>query len=138
MTPDPILSSVATAVAGKAAELAVQGGKEACAALVRLIRERFSHDKAAAAALDAAHGKQAQDAAVADLARALERLTSQDAAFAARVRELWPQARAELSASDGGVVNSATGSVGGHLMQARDVKVSGGLHFGDVQRPEGS
>ena len=138
MTPDPILSSIATAVAGQAAELAVQGGKEACAALVRLIRERFSHDKAATAALEAARGQPAQDAAVADLARALERLTSQDAAFADRIRELWPLARAELSASDGGVVHSATGSVGGHLMQARDVKVTDGLRFGDVQRPAGS
>jgi HEAT repeat protein len=138
MTPDPILSSIATAVAGKAAELAVQGGKEACAALIKLIRERFSQDRAAAAALEAAQGKPAQDAAVADLARALERLTSEDAVFAAQVHQLWPRARAELSASDGGIVNSATGSVGGHLMQARDVRVEGGLHFGDVQPPEGS
>jgi hypothetical protein len=41
-----------------------------------------------------------------------------------------------LSAGEGGVVNSATGPVGGHLMQARDVQVEGGLHFGDVQRPD--
>src|SRR5580698_1417025 len=34
--PDQFLSTVAAAVAGKAAELAVQGGKGACAALVRL------------------------------------------------------------------------------------------------------
>jgi hypothetical protein len=49
---------------------------------------------------------------------------------------LWPRVEAELSASEGGVVNSATGSVGGQLMQARDVRVKGGLHFGDAERSE--
>ena len=48
MMPDPVISSVAAAVAGKAAEMAVQGGKDACAALVRLVRERFGHDREAA------------------------------------------------------------------------------------------
>jgi hypothetical protein len=135
--PELFVSTVATAVAGKAAELAVQGGKDACAALVRLIRERFGRDQDAAAALAAARDNPRDGGAVAELALALERLTSEDADFATRLRELWPRAEAEISASHGGVVNSATGSVGGHLMQARDVRVEGGLHFGDVQRPQG-
>jgi hypothetical protein len=133
LMPDPVISSVAAAVASRAAELAVQGGKEACAALVRLIRERFGHDKAAAAALEAACGSPQDETAVARLALELERLVLIDAHFATRIRELWPRAVAELSVGDGGGVNSATGSVGGHLMQARDVRVEGGLHFGDVQ-----
>jgi hypothetical protein len=136
--PDQFLSTVAAAVAGKAAELAVQGGKEGCAALVRLIRAHLGRDKDASAALAAAREDPRDDGAVAGLATALERLTSQDAAFAVRLRELWPRAEAELSASHGGVANSATGSVGGHLMQARDVRVEGGLRFGDVDRPGGS
>jgi hypothetical protein len=129
---DPLLSSVATAVAAKAAELAVQSGKDACGTLVRLIRERFSHDKEATAALEAAQRNPADQAAVTGLALALQHLAAEDAAFAARIRELWPLASAELSAASGGVVNSATGSVGGHLLQARDVHVEGGMHFGDV------
>jgi hypothetical protein len=133
--PDPVLSSVAAAVAGKAAEAAVQGGKDACAALVRLIRDRFRRDKAAAAALEVARGDPADEPAVAALAQALERLAAADGDFAARIRELWPRAAAELAAAADGVVNSATGSVGGHLMQARDVRVEGGLHFGDVRSP---
>jgi hypothetical protein len=137
VTPDPFLSMVATAVAGKAAELAVQGGKDACAALIRLIRERFGRDKDATTALGAARDNPQDGAVIAELARTLERLTLQDADFAARLRELWPRAEAELSASHGGVVNSATGSVGGHLMQARDVRVEGGMHFGDIPRPSG-
>lgn len=133
---DPIISSVAAAVAGKAAEAAIQGGKTACAALIKLVRERFSRDKEATAALETAYGNPADTAAVAGLELVLERLVLADADFDAQIRELWPQAAAELSASEGGVVNSATGSVGGHLMQARDVQVEGGLHFGDVRRPD--
>ena len=56
--------------------------------------------------------------------------------FGARIRELWSQAAAELSAREDGVVKSATGTVGGHLIQARDVRVEGGLHLGDVLRPD--
>jgi hypothetical protein len=133
---DPVISSIAAVVAGKAAEAAVQGGMSACTALVRLVRERFSRDKEARTALEAAKSKPEDAAAVAGLALVLERLVLADAGFGARLRELWPQAAAELSAREGGVVNSATGSIGGHLMQARDVQVEGGLHFGDVQRPD--
>ena len=131
--PDPVISSVAAAVASRAADLAVQGGKEACATLVRLIRERFGRDKAAAAALEAACGSPQDETAIARLALELERLVLADASFAARVRELWPRAAAELSVRDDGMVNSAPGTVGGHLMQARDIRVEGGLHFGDVR-----
>jgi hypothetical protein len=133
--PDPVISSIAAAVAGKAAELAVQGGKDACAALIRLVRERFGHDKAAQAALEEARRTPQDQTAVEHLALALERVAARDSGFATRLRELWPPAAAELAASEGGVVNSATGSVGGHLLQARDLKVEGGLHFGDVDRP---
>lgn len=137
MMPDAVISSVAAAVASRAADMAVQGGKQACAALVRLIRERFGRDKAAAAALEAACRSPLDEMALAHLALELERLVLADDHFATRIWELWPQAAAELSAAGDGVVNSATGSVGGHLMQARDVRVEGGLHFGDVQGPAG-
>jgi hypothetical protein len=133
LMPDPVISSVAAAVASQATELAVQGGKEACTALVKLIRERFGRDKAAAAALEAARGSPQDETAIAHLALELERLVLVDAHFAMRIRDLWRQAAAELSAGDGGMINSATGSVGGHLMQARDVRVEGGLHFGGAQ-----
>jgi hypothetical protein len=134
--PDPVISSIATAVVGKAAELAVQGGRDACAALIRLVRDRLSHDKAAQAALERAQQSPRDEIALENLTLALERVAGTDAVFATQLRELWPRAAAELSASEGGVVNQSTGSVGGHLMQARDVRVEGGLHFGDVDRPK--
>ncbi len=133
MTPDPVISSVAAAIAGRAADAAVQGGKQACAALLRLVRERFGHGTKASAALEAAQDNPEDPDAVALVASALERLAANDAAFAAQLRELWAKASLELSATEGSVANVATGSVGGHLMQARDVHVEGGLHFGDVQ-----
>jgi hypothetical protein len=133
--PDPIISAITAAVAGKAAEAAVQAGQEACAALIRLVRDRLGRDKKAATALEAVGRHPEDEVARADLARALERLAAADGDFASRLRELWPRAAAELNVSQGGVVNSATGSVGGHLMQARDVQVEGGLRFGDIQRP---
>jgi hypothetical protein len=132
--PDPVISSIAAVVAGKAAEAAVEGGKSACASLVRLVRERVSRDKESRAALERAHVNPHDDTAMAGLVLVLERLAVTDADFGVRLRELWPRAAAELSANEGGVVNSSAGSVGGHLMQARDVRVEGGLHFGDVQR----
>lgn len=132
--PDPVLSSVAAAVAGKAAELAVQGGKNACTALVRLIRDRLGQDKDAAAALKTAQGDPQDQPAVARLAAELERIAAADSPFVARIQELWPGVVTELAADDDGVINSATGSVGGHLLQARDLHIQGGLHLGDIQR----
>ncbi len=114
----------------------MQGGKSACAALVRLIRERFGHGTDASATLEAARENPDDQAALAGIAIALELLAASDTGFAAQLRELWAQASLELSATESGVANSATGSVGGHLMQARDLHVEGGLHFGDVQHPD--
>jgi hypothetical protein len=135
---DPLFSTIATAVASQAAELAVQGGKEACAALVRIIREHLRRDKAATSALEAARATPDDEAATARLALVLERMAADDEAFAAQLRALWPKAATELHASGGGVINSATGTVGGHLMQAQDVRVEGDLRFGDIHRPDGS
>lgn len=102
-------------------------------ALIRLVHSRFAGDKAAAAALDAARAAPQDLAAVQELARVLESAGAADAGFAAQVRALWPELRAELSAGGGGTVNSSTGTVGGHLIQARDLHVGGGLSLGDVQ-----
>lgn len=131
---DEIMVAVAAALAGKAAEAAVQGARGGWGALVRLVRQRFSGDLAAAAALQAAGGRPSDQAAVRELARMLERAAAADAGFAARLRSLWPEASAELAsqAGAGDVVNTVTGTVGGHLIQAGDLHVEGGLRLGDV------
>jgi hypothetical protein len=132
---DSVMALVAAAVAGKLAEAAVQGGKTACAALIKLIRDRCQRDKQAAKALEAAHTT-GDENAIAELTLALEHLAAADADFASRVRGLWPQAALELSAAEGGVVNSVTGTVGGNLLQARDLHLEGGLHFGETRPPD--
>jgi hypothetical protein len=135
---DPVMMAVASAAAGAAAGAAVDSGKTALAALVRLIRGRLVSTQEGSAVLDTAQARPDDPVALQELARMLERATAQDGGFAAQVRALWPQAQAELSASDGGVVNSNTGTVNGHLIQTRDLNVHGGLHLGDVNRPTGS
>jgi hypothetical protein len=132
---DEIMMAVASALAGKAAEAAVEGARGAWDALVRLVRGRFGRDRGAAAALEAAQAQPTDQAAVRELGQALERVASADSSFAEQVRALWPDASAELSARDGGVLNVSTGTVGGHLIQARDLRIEGGLSLGDVRSP---
>jgi hypothetical protein len=133
--PDEIMLSVAAAVAGKAAEAAFQGARSAWGTLVQLIRGRLASDETAVAMLETAQAHPGDQVAVERLAQALERAAAADGDFAARVRELWPQARVELSPREGGIVNASSGTVGGHLVQARDLHVQGGLNLGDVHRP---
>jgi len=133
---DALLLAVAAALAGKAAEVAIDGGRSAWGALVRLVRDRLHGDDAAQATLATA-GSQPNDQAIAALVAALERAAAADAGFGVRLRELWPQAQAELSARENGVVNVAGGTVGGHLVQARDLRVEGGVRLGDVHSADG-
>ena len=132
---DPVMLSVASTVADRAAEAAIDGGRAAMAALMRLVRRRLAATSSGTAALDDAVRAPGDQAAVETLARALEHAAAEDPGFAAHIRDLWPQVQAELSACDGGVVNSSTGTVGGHLIQARDLSVDGGLHMGDAPAP---
>ena len=131
---DPIMLSVASAVASKATEAVAEGGRAAITALVRLVREHFAKNKASVHALDRAQGAPQDPMAIEQLAQVLEEATAADADFGRQIRMLWPQAQIELSAGDGGVVNTNSGAVGGHLIQTRDLHVQGGLHLGDIQR----
>jgi hypothetical protein len=132
---DPVMLTVASTVAGKAADAAVDGARTAVAALLRLIRARLGKNDADAAVLDAALSKPDDQAAVAQLAAVLDRVSGADPDFGSHLRVLWPQAQAELAAHDGGVVNTSTGTVGGHLIQARDLNVQGNLQLGDPHSP---
>jgi hypothetical protein len=131
---DPIMLSVASTLAGKVTEAVADGGKSAWSALVRLVRNRLARDGAAVRALEAAEAAPQDPAAVRELAQVLARITAADAEFRAQLYDLWPRASAELSAEEGSVVNSNTGTVGGHLIQAGDLHVEGGLHLGGMQR----
>src|ERR1700690_4272377 len=129
--PDEILMAVATALAAKAADAAAGAAHEAWTRLVRLVRDRLGGDAQGAAALEGGPAPPGGRVAVRELAGALERAAA-DQAFAAEVRALWLEAEPQLSAAGASAVNVVTGTVGGHLVQARDLHVKGGLHLGNV------
>jgi hypothetical protein len=126
---DEIMMAVASALASKVAEAAAGGVRSAWDALVRLVRDRFAHDQVASAALATAQSRPTDQLAVRELGDALERVTASDPGFAEQVRALWSRVSADLSAT-GGVLNVSTGTISGHLIQARDLHIEGGLHLG--------
>lgn len=130
--PDDIMMAVATALAGKVATALAAGGGTALSSLVRLVKEKFSHSPQARAALDAAQEQPEDQSHTSALRDALAQAAAADPTFAEQLHTLWRQASTELSASHGGVVNQVTGTVSGHVVQARDIQ--GGVSFGDVPR----
>lgn len=130
---DPILTAVASALAGKAAEAFVSGGRSALAGLYRLVRARFS-TRRQARALERAVGDP-DDANVRALAAELQQLTANDSEFAEQLRELWEQSKGELQHAEvGGVINDVSGTVSGHTVQARDIH--GSISLGAVSRSD--
>jgi hypothetical protein len=125
---DPVMMAVATAVATQAADAAFQGGRTALAKLTQLIRDRFAREPSVMAALTAAAAKPSDDDRVRALAAAIERAATDDAGFGDQLRSLWGRHREEIVASEGGVINSNTGVVTGHLLQTRDIH--GDVHLG--------
>jgi hypothetical protein len=135
---DEIMMSIASALAGKAADAAFTAVSGAWRRLLRLVGDRLAHGDGEAAVLEAAREHPDDAAAVRKLAEVLERVAGVDGDFATALRVLWQQARVELSASEGGVVNVSAGTVHGHLIQTRDLSVQGGLHLGDVSGERGT
>jgi hypothetical protein len=127
---DEIMMAVASALAGKVAEAAMGGARSAWDALVGLVRDRFANDEVASAALTTAQSRPTDQLAVHELGQALERVGVADPGFVEQVRVLWSRVSAELSATSGGVLNVSTGTISGHLIQARDLNIEGGLHLG--------
>jgi hypothetical protein len=127
---DEIMMALASALAGKVAEAAAGGARSAWDALVRLVRDRFARDNAASVALTTAQTRPTDQLALRELGDALERVGAADPGFAEQVRTLWSQVNAGLSAASGGVLNVNAGTVSGHLIQARDLHVEGGMHLG--------
>ncbi|SHE94431.1 hypothetical protein [Streptoalloteichus hindustanus] len=122
---DPMFMAVAGALAGKAAVALASSG---LGSLYRFVKERLSGRADDTAALEEAEASPQDEQRVATLSATLERVAAEDPAFGERVRELWGQARDEVRAESGGVVNQINGTVHGQVFQLRDVQ--GGLHFG--------
>lgn len=110
--PDPILVSIAAALAAKSAT-----------ALYDLVKRKFTGRKDAEAALEAADGAAPDSPEVTAVATHLAAAETDDPAFGVELRHTWQQ----VSATRGGVVNQITGNVSGNVVQARDIE--GGISF---------
>jgi hypothetical protein len=110
--PEPILVAIAAALAGKSV-----GG------LYDLVKRKFADRKQAAATLEAAQGAAPDSPEVHALSEQLAEAANADPEFATVLRASW----AQISASTGGVVNEASGTFHGNVVQARDIH--GGITF---------
>jgi hypothetical protein len=103
--PEPILLSIATALATKAAT-----------GLYDLVKRKFGKDPEATMALEAATGAPEEAEPIRVLADRLEAAERADPEFARELRAGWAQ-----HAETGGVVNQIAGTVLGKVVQARDI-----------------
>jgi hypothetical protein len=101
--PEPILISIATALATKAAT-----------GLYDLVKKKFAKDPQALAELEAASPEQPET--IEAVAERLESARQADPDFAAALTAEWTQ-----HATGGGVNNQISGTVHGKVVQARDI-----------------
>ncbi|MFK3984444.1 hypothetical protein ACI2K4_29235 [Micromonospora sp. NPDC050397] len=123
--PDELVLAVATALTAKGAELLVDAGRSALAAMRRLVRSRFAENTADVEVLAAAAADPDNQARQAELAAVLSRVMSEDPAFAATVRAQWRLVEASVAAP-GHVSNQFDGTAN-KVVQARDVH--GDIHL---------
>jgi hypothetical protein len=113
--PEPVLVSIAAALATKAAT-----------SLYDLVKQAFAKRAGAPEVLTAAEGADAESPEVAALAEELAAVERDDPAFGAQLRAQWAK-QASQHAEHGGVTNQITGTVTGKVVQARDIE--GGVSF---------
>jgi hypothetical protein len=114
--PEPILVSIAAALAGKSVTT-----------LYDVVKKRFTGSREATAALEAAEGAAPDSAQVHALSEELARAERADPQFAADLRAVWGEVSVGQHADNGGVTNQISGTVSGKVLQARDIK--GGVSF---------
>lgn len=118
---DPMTVAIATAMAGRAVEVAGEPVRAAVAELSRRVRDRFRGRPADEAALARA------DEEPEVLQGAVRRLLDDDPDFRAELEALWNQAQTQASATGEGVVNVFNGRAE-RIVQLRDLK--GDLNIG--------
>ena len=134
MADQELLTTIAVTLATKSAEGLAAGGRAAFEALAGLVRRRFAGRASAQAALAERESDSAADARIEILRQALAQVVAESPGFESELRERWLALSPHLSAGDGGVVNSVSGTVEGNVVQARDVQ--GGISFGPAGRTE--
>jgi hypothetical protein len=114
--PEPILVSIAAALAGKGAS-----------ALYDVVKKKFAGSPEATAALADAQDGAPGSAHVHALADVLAHAESSDPEFAADLRAVWGQVSVQQQAGNACVANQISGTVSGKILQARDIE--GGVSF---------
>jgi len=112
---DPITVAIASAVAGKATEALSDQARQAIAAIIQRVKEKFRGHPAKLATLDAVRDDHAR---VEELAILLDEASAEDPEFGSQIRALWNHTG--LTAADGGVVNLFHGEAD-KVIQMRDV-----------------
>ncbi|MGH3858697.1 hypothetical protein [Actinokineospora sp.] len=107
--PEPVLVSIAAALAGKSVM-----------SLYDLVKRKFSARAEAKAALEAAEGAAPGSDEVKALAVELERAAAGDQVFSDELRSLW--VATQQHADNGAVNNQISGNVSGKVVQARDIE----------------
>ncbi|RMI39433.1 hypothetical protein EBO15_29625 [Actinomadura harenae] len=119
---DPMTIAIATAMAGKAVEVAGEPAKEAVAGIVRRVRDRF-RGRSDEVVLTAAAANPDSMTHMDEFALALRRLMTEDPAFRAELEVLWNQVETSSTVQHGGVVNNFHG-------QAEKVIMTGDIDGG--------
>lgn len=127
--PDPVMLAIAGAVAGKTAEAAFKGGRRALDGLITLVKNRFSREPSAQAALEAA--QDAPDEHVERLAGALSLVAASDPQFAQLLHSEWQRIQPDINAGPGAVVNSISGRVDGNVTQIGTIGKASFGHYPD-------
>jgi hypothetical protein len=96
--------------------------------LYELVKTKFANRKQALAALEAAKGTTSGSPQVEALATELHDAEQADVDFAKALRAEWDATQVNQHATDDGVSNQISGTVSGHVVQARDIQ--GGVSFG--------
>lgn len=107
--PEPILISIAAALAGKAAT-----------GLFDLVKRKFSADSGAMAELEAAVEAPERPEVIEAVAERLAVAEQQDPEFRSALRDEWEKVQVDQHADHGGVTNQISGDVG-KAVQARDI-----------------
>jgi hypothetical protein len=115
--PEPVLISIAAALAGKSV-----------AAVYELVKNKFAQRREAQAALEAAQGASSNSAKVAALATELERAETADPDFSKQLRAAWNERGIQQDLDHGSVSNISIGTVTGSQIQAKDIH--GNITFG--------
>ncbi|MGQ0776817.1 MAG: hypothetical protein ACT4NY_20765 [Pseudonocardiales bacterium] len=107
--PEPILISIAAAIAGKTAS-----------GLYDLVKRRYSGNRQATAELEAAVEDPADPQLIEVIAERLAIAEESDPDFRAALRSEWDKITVTQHA-EGGVANQVYGNVSGKVVQARDI-----------------